>query len=1504
MATAGDRIRIVIDGDPSRFEAALYRGQAEFGAFTVNIQKNIDRVNQHFDRMNQRSGDAARQSVRGWSAAGKALGTTGQDLRNRFQDSFNAIANSSVATANRVKQQFFSMHASTGLLPKQIEAEWRKSFADIEKIIEKASIQVKKFQGISPGQHAALSTLAHSLPFGLGRTASFAMMNFSDMARDAGSATGVVSRLSAAISAIPIAPILAAAVAIQLMSKMWDMAKAAFTRFIQPAIKLGLNYNDIIENSRLGMAGLMFQMTELVKNNQVITDSTEKWNSALEISDRLVVQLQNAALKTRAVYSELARGMQEGFAPMLQAGIVESQVSPFVTRFIHLMSTLRIPLREIGQEMRAFFNLETNPRTARLSFVMINQAMKDWNTGLTETKERLQELKAEGTLFDWFMGKTTGAEISGLESMKTLGGYLSNLKEAFEAAMGEGTKGLYSALIDLSEQLLDSLIQVGESGKRTFNPELVTLIKAVASALESTAKALGNIVEKLLQVGGPISTMKEWFRLMKEDTIAKTIKVSFEIVGDVGQVIWDKFLKPAGESVNKYNPVVWAANRAINQTKEWATTPRGLYQYTNEFEPLDTKISQERGKQGFKLHPNAISTYEQLLPPLEAYDKAIEAVAKKGQETFRALRDAQIENLAVEKKIPQWEATYLLALNKLTDKQKDFQAAWAIEGDAISKRGSLKERFQHWSVLSEFNEEIELRKQIIKLQMDQAAAEERQKESKERISTDRAYEDYITNSTRKHRDAITELANLKAPSWQVKYTTDIQKLEDAFADAELANKRLVQDNPALTSRQVKGLNDALKVLKDELDARRKIVEFQKLQNWMEAQRKSGKDIKWKTEYELTPGSDTWVSEGYLKDYLAQVQKYERGIEQFYGKMWQDLERSHIQSAQMAGDVFNTVAREGAKGFGKVAAQNFNRLIQEGADKLGSTLLNFRADRLSELDFNMLSPENKEKYNEIQRGRQNKIDAVTGMMSIGLGSYSAGRANQSGAIAGGVMGGALSGAGLGLQWGAKSGNLVGAATGAIIGAIIGGIAAAMGKAAARDEYKYAKIAIDAYGQASLFATKNLQPAEAKEMQARVQEQFDKFWNGYMNLAVKYGGDFIPKILDQARTIIIQKEASKNFLKHFDELVNGIIPDNIMEVFRPTLKSIAGSLGMAADQFDKMFRKFDNLSPEKTLELFGIVFDALQKINKATAIYNNDSVLGGGAEFNMMVARAGLDARQSYARQFAEEREEIRKLAEMVTNLTGEGQVRALGEFGDSLEAMMQKHKQLAQEISNFLQNSLRTFAETRRNLQREGMGVFETDEQGNKVWKPDYQKQADFTKSYLDMAVRGIEGAQNLQEMEYWQGEFFKTFNELSTIYKQAGPEAYEAFRIWSIGADGQSGILATVQNAIQAKVGQWGAELANETNKLMADLKPAIDLFKQGVVDTNTGVREFNGEIRRAIDPVRKFAAAVDDAAARLSNLGTGGGGVAQSSSVQADGQSFSSRVTDRRASRILSRVS
>jgi hypothetical protein len=1189
---------------------------------------------------------------------------------------------------------------------------------------------------------------------------------------------------------------------VRMIHMAWREMKWAVEEVMKP-LKQGLQYLDLIENTRFGLAGLLLTMTDLYKGQQKLTEDSERWNASLAISDRLIEKLQDASLKTKAVFSELARGMQEGFGPMLQAGVTENQVTPFVTRFVQSMSALKIPLREIGQEMRAFFNLESNPRTARLSFAVIGMAAKQMGISFEDAKKKLKELKEQGGLDEWFMENTRGLGVAGQAVMTTLSGIVSNVKELLERSLGEGTKDLYASLKETINSLLDVFVKFDAQGKATFNSELIGTIHLLASAFDSATSSLAKLVEiTFKEHDGLLAIAKEWTIGVKMTVSAITDAIPDWLITYMKFITYgpEKFLTKAFKaSVN--SPIARGiANTVVNTLSASVYTPAPPEAGTQ------TNLDAVR-KMGFssmaawKNYMDILSKYTNETGPHNPFfgppvpnDFSYDPNAGQTPEDKEATKAADRERKQRQRENEQATKASLESAKRAAREFEDAQ------NNLIKATGN--------PIFADYRKEI--------------------------LGINRAYEDAV--------DKEKEYA--KTLNWTDKQLQDRIDLYDQIKSIALssAESDLVHNFIAYGQAQGKSfVNFANQQLKEE-------------------------DAANKAQYgPQRRAVDKLIQEGMNAEVAP---KFAREFAKELGKTLKENAREFANAFTFPmRDAISSFAKEGGRGFVAAMANEWNNLINAGAATFTEVIKTALGAQGTYTNVNGVLMRDgqaigKEEYEKGKR-RQTQVSNGMALASIAIGSYSQGRTGQAGSITGGILGGALAGAATG-QWYM-----------AVAGAIVGGITAAIGKQQSRSEYQYGIPMIDKGGRVSISDPRNLNAAEMQEMVGKMQEVVDHFWTSMVRLALKVQAD-IPTF--QAINGKFQDNPSAFFMKHWQEFEDRTLPQTLMAPFFNSLSESFQRLGMGANRFKSIWEKYRDVDPNKIADILNVIADALINFHKVQDMFSPDW-------FNKTVLSEGENMNKSYADQFSEADDEIKRMANALTEIPQDTEeyFQMNKELSDLLVTRMEQMKELARQIAQFSRDSERSFAALRREMTVEGMGKIETDAEGNRTFTPDYEAQMEYYRKYLQTILDNISKATNLDELQYWQGEFFNTTGAMRGVANQMGPDASAALRDWLMGADGNSGVLGLFQSTISATTGRWGKEITDRNNDLFNAIKPALDRFTTDLGTSTDNINSVSNAFETLPPRIKDVVDGLKNFADTLNNMPSGGGGLIDAPDSKSD---------------------
>lgn len=1355
-----------------------------------------------------------------------------------YQSFFVAAENlSKQHVQNQVRRE---QEATTKLLQnfRIRQKEFEKHEKEITKTIEQEAIKQKN------ARHTAIQSIAHTIPFGIGRTAAFIGANAESFSASSGISASGVEAFSAAISKIPIPVIAAVAATFIIVKKTIDLAKQALFEYIVPAIGKGLQYNDLLENTTYGLAGIISQMTDIYRGQEQITKGAERWAGSLAISEDIVVMLQDAALKTRAVFTDLSRGMQEGFAPFLQMGGTQEQITPFVTRFIHLMATLKIPLREIGQEIRAFSNLDTNPRTARASFAIIGMAAKQMGVDFKEAKARLKSFAEDGTLVQWMMDNTKEFQRSGEAAMHTLSGQLSNVKELWDRILGEGTKELYEGLKKGLDDLVKSFVTFDKTGKAIFSPEAVATIKSIADVFQSLIPIVSSLIKLIANFLSVLTKIKDTLV-----SIASGTKWVIDLV--ITQPKWFKDLMgnkdatertreeryagvdKGGETRSSYKIRQDELKRIMDerekQYKEGLFTPlkSGLDQYVFKNyskDPRDSMFNFSH-KPGTEEEAKA---YEELTEFMKKLDIERYAEAKRKSEEWVKEHDAATKEVA---------RLYLSLNKKITEQNIEIlKSSGVISPEVAAFRVAIL------NAASEYNEAISEHKERAKFAV-----------TKEEINS----WNNVANAIQETREQAEKLALLNLSKHKV------ESLSFLFGKADAPIKATVEDS---FDRN----------LKLQADTARLIADYTSKKMEQAADRFN----------EIT--EKHW--RGPMSSVFADLGK--TGGLNFLNVMQQGFDNLIEDGAANLTDALANLL-----GFGGTLSTSTEK------DDAGNIIrTNYLRNGLSINESDYAKMLARQKQMQAAMGL-----AQIGFGSYQAGATGQKGSVTAGLIGGGISGASI-GMSLATPGGpftAAAGAVVGAIVGALVGAVTAAMGKAAAREEYKFA-QISMNAFT--GNLGLFNKKNIEEPEAEAMIARLQDTFDKFWGSYTALAIKFAAKYLPTLKDffSEIPISIQPNASANFLKHWEEFIAGTLPDMLMEKFRGSLEDVAGTLGMGANKFTEIWTKLNTLDPSKTLELLGFVFETLTNFNKIQARRDMDvPSMGGGFSWGMLQSQANFDLNKRPINDFANIDEQIRnasKLSLAFAGMTSEQQIRAAHELSNLLVQRMEMEKEFAKQMVLFLQDSSRSFDSIRRQYNLEGMGSIVKGKDGTKTFAPNYQEQADYLKEYLDKIMIGIGNAANPDQLAYWQSEFFNTINQMGSIYQQMGPEAYEAFRQWMLGGAGQQGVLDIVQGAITTQVNTWGEAIADSTLNLFNQIQPAIDVFKNivtitgDIIDqTGNKIGELPGKTREVIGAFGDLVTSIDTLVTKIDEIDLSGASSGTTIVASNSQTEFTSRIVRRR---------
>ncbi|WP_146115021.1 hypothetical protein [Malikia spinosa] len=229
--------------------------------------------------------------------------------------------------------------------------------------------------------------------------------------------------------------------------------------------RAAFDYSKNLETSAVGMAGIIGSVAAL--NGAQI-----EFNQALGISQGMIRQLNDDALRTAASSQELVGAFQALLAPGLAAGMKLDEIRQLTVVGTNAVRSMGLTSNQVVQELR---DLVAGGITASSSTLATSLGLKDADIAKAKAS-------SEG-LFNFLMERLRGFEASSAAFGNTLEGRLSTLKEGATRVAADGMAPLTQAISTAAGQMSDLLVTFDKAGRAQLNPGLVEGLRGVAESM-------------------------------------------------------------------------------------------------------------------------------------------------------------------------------------------------------------------------------------------------------------------------------------------------------------------------------------------------------------------------------------------------------------------------------------------------------------------------------------------------------------------------------------------------------------------------------------------------------------------------------------------------------------------------------------------------------------------------------------------------------------------------------------------------------------------------------------------------------------------------------------------------------------------------------------------------------------------------------------------------------------------------------------------------------------
>ena len=255
-------------------------------------------------------------------------------------------------------------------------------------------------------------------------------------------------------------------------------------------VKAGFEFNQTLERSRLGIAGIITAVAKVTDAQGKQLKGAEAFLAAQVAARRQQQLLRQDALNTTATFQELLDAFQIALGPGLAAGFNLDQVRQFSVLISQAASNIGLPQRQLSEEIRAILTGNIRQTTTRIAQV------------LNLTNKEIRKMKALGAdvFFESLRERLQGFALGAQSAAQTVGGLLVRLKDVTELVSGAAAKGAFETLRGILKDLFGALTVT----EKTKVGDLLRPDPQAQKAFEAIFFAIERILTRIATLGKAI----------------------------------------------------------------------------------------------------------------------------------------------------------------------------------------------------------------------------------------------------------------------------------------------------------------------------------------------------------------------------------------------------------------------------------------------------------------------------------------------------------------------------------------------------------------------------------------------------------------------------------------------------------------------------------------------------------------------------------------------------------------------------------------------------------------------------------------------------------------------------------------------------------------------------------------------------------------------------------------------------------------------------------------
>lgn len=230
-------------------------------------------------------------------------------------------------------------------------------------------------------------------------------------------------------------------------------------------VRPGLEYAATMEQSSIGMAGILLSLSDL-------NGETMSWAQALSISHKTIEKIADSSFLSGVKADEITKLTQALLGSGLTAGMKIDQVVEFSTTGSAALKQIGMPNQQFIQELRDMLQGGIQSSSSVLATIL----------GVTDAD--VVRLRQTGGIFEFLMTRMQGFKVATAASMKTFEGMMGQIRDVLTRASAKGLQEVFEVLKGSAETILRRVVDIDAvAGTWSIKPEIIAAFKSVGDEL-------------------------------------------------------------------------------------------------------------------------------------------------------------------------------------------------------------------------------------------------------------------------------------------------------------------------------------------------------------------------------------------------------------------------------------------------------------------------------------------------------------------------------------------------------------------------------------------------------------------------------------------------------------------------------------------------------------------------------------------------------------------------------------------------------------------------------------------------------------------------------------------------------------------------------------------------------------------------------------------------------------------------------------------------------------